>query len=65
MKNRSWYKLTEQKCPVVGCVSKGIKTQLIEDGSNLLCPKCKGAWSLNVMAPMDICWTEIRKPTSN
>jgi len=52
----------EQKCPVIGCTTKGVKTQLIEDGVNSTCPKCQGEWSLDIGAPMDICWIETKKP---
>lgn len=59
---RSWYKLYDHKCPVIGCLTNGRKTRLIKNGNIWKCPKCGGSWRLTSYAPMDICWVEIKKP---
>lgn len=61
---RNWKCLDKQKCPVIGCKTKGLKTKLNQTGLglNLKCPVCGGVWSLRCLAPMDISWVEVEEP---
>ena len=58
----NWANLLRDRCPVVGCKVGGRKTQLVVVGTTSQCPECGGEWSMEIPAPMDLTWIEVKKP---